>query len=82
MLTLAEAVEDPQAGANGVFGTFDHPTAGTLRSVTPPMRMSAHPMRGERLAPELGADGPDVLSEAGLSDEEIAAALPAPKMRS
>ena len=75
VLTLAEAVEDPQAAANGMFDTFEHPTAGTLRSVTAPMRMSSHEMRGERLAPELGADGPDVLREAGLSDAEIGAAL-------
>ncbi len=73
--TLAEAVEDPQAHANGVFSTVEHPRVGAFRTVAPPMRMSGWEMRGERPAPELGADAEAVLREAGLDDEEIRAAL-------
>lgn len=81
--TLAEAVHDPQARAAGVFTPVDHPTAGRYETVAPPIRMSDHPMRGERPAPALGADGPAVLREAGLDEDAIAAAFSreAPKPR-
>ncbi|MBW2242184.1 MAG: CoA transferase [Deltaproteobacteria bacterium] len=73
--TLAEAVQDPEARANGVFAEVEHPTAGTFETVAPPLQLSGHAMPGDRPAPELGADGADVLCEAGLSEAEIAAAL-------
>ena len=74
--TLAEAVQDPQARAMGMFSPVEHPRVGAYETVAPPLRMSAHPLRGDRPGPELGADGEAVLREAGLSDDEIAAALP------
>jgi crotonobetainyl-CoA:carnitine CoA-transferase CaiB-like acyl-CoA transferase len=75
MRTLAEAIEDPQAHAGGVFSTVSHPTAGSFESVAPPLKLSAHPMHETRPAPELGADGEQILREAGLAPEEIKAAL-------
>ena len=72
---LAEAIHDPQARATGVFETVNHPTAGPFETVAPPLRLSAHPMRGNRPAPALGADAESVLREAGLSEAEIQAAL-------
>ncbi len=73
--TLAEAVEDPQARASGVFSRASHPVAGEFESVAPPMKLSAHRMDESPPAPGLGADAEQVLREAGLDDEEIAAAL-------
>jgi crotonobetainyl-CoA:carnitine CoA-transferase CaiB-like acyl-CoA transferase len=73
--TLAEASRDPQARAMGMFSEVTHPSAGTLRTVAPPIRLSAHPMPGERCGPPLGADAEAVLGEAGLSPEQIRAAL-------
>lgn len=73
--TLAEAIEDPQAHAAGAFSTVSHPTAGEFETVAPPLRMSGHAMRPLRAAPALGADGAELLREAGLSPEEIEAAL-------
>ncbi|MCP5057834.1 MAG: CoA transferase [bacterium] len=73
--SLAEAVQDPQARANGVFAEVEHPTAGRFETIAPPIGFSDHAMPGDRPAPELGADGADVLREAGLSEAEIAAAL-------
>ncbi len=72
--TLLEASRDPQAEANGMFAEVMHP-AGAMRTVTPPIRMSAHPMRGEQPGPELGADSKSVLREAGLDEAAIRAAL-------
>lgn len=74
--TLLEATRDPQAAANGIFVEVEHP-AGAMRSVAPPVRMSAHPMRGQRPAPELGADSEALLREIGLSDAALCAALEA-----
>lgn len=73
--TLSEALRDEQARATGVFASVDHPVAGTFETVTAPIRLSAHPMPGGRPAPALGADGEAILSEAGLSAEEIEDAL-------
>ncbi len=72
---VAEVLSDPQARAMQYFRTVEHPTAGRFETVGPPLRLSAHEMRAERPAPALGADGEAVLREAGLSPEEIAAAL-------
>ena len=73
--TLGEAIEDPQARTNQMFVTVEHPELGKFESVAPPVRLSDHPMPANRPAPALGADGPAVLREAGLSDEEVTAAL-------
>ena len=73
--TLSEALRDEQARANGVFASVDHPVAGTFETVTAPIRLSAHPMPGARPAPALGSDSEAILSEAGLSANEIKAAL-------
>jgi crotonobetainyl-CoA:carnitine CoA-transferase CaiB-like acyl-CoA transferase len=73
--TLAEAVHDPQARASRIFTEVDHPVAGTYETVSPPVRMSGHAMRGERPAPALGADGRAVLREVGLDDAAIDDAL-------
>jgi len=73
--TLPEAVQDATARATGVFQTVEHPTAGPFETIAPPVRLSGHEMRGERPAPALGADGADVLAEAGCSEQEIGEAL-------
>jgi crotonobetainyl-CoA:carnitine CoA-transferase CaiB-like acyl-CoA transferase len=73
--TLAEAITDPQARANGMFVKVVHPELGEFESVAPPLQLSAHPMPANRPAPALGVDGAAVLREAGLTDEEIGAAL-------
>jgi len=73
--TVKEALGDPQARATGVFSDVRHPVAGRYETVAPPVRLSDHPMRGERPAPALGADSEAVLRSAGLGEAEIAAAL-------
>lgn len=65
VLTLSEACRDPQAIAAGVFTPVDHPVAGTYPTVAPPLKMSRHPMRGEKPAPTLGADTKTLLEETG-----------------
>ena len=72
VLTLAEAVDDPQAEAFGSFPTVQHPTAGPFRTVAPPLRMSGHALDGTAPAPALGADTEAALREVGLPEEDIA----------
>lgn len=73
--TVAEALEDPQARAAGVFQEVEHPVAGRYETVAPPVVLSKHPMRGERPAPALGADAGDILREAGLDAAAIEKAI-------
>lgn len=73
--TLGEAIQDPQARVNDIFQKVQHPSAGEYETIAPPVKLSGHEMRGTRPAPMLGADNQAILRAAGLSDEEIAAAL-------
>jgi len=75
--TVAEAVADPQAEANGSFPTVAHPDWGEFRTVAPPLRMGGHDMPGTAPAPALGADTLAILTEAGVDDETIALILAA-----
>jgi crotonobetainyl-CoA:carnitine CoA-transferase CaiB-like acyl-CoA transferase len=72
VLTLAEAVDEPQPQAFGSFPTVEHPTAGRFRTVAPPLRMSGFALDGTAPAPALAADTEAVLREAGVPEDEIA----------
>ncbi|MDX1648501.1 MAG: CoA transferase [Myxococcota bacterium] len=73
--TLREALADPQARAMDMLRTVKHPRLEPFETVGPPLRLSGHPMPADRPGPDLGADAEAVLREAGLSEEELAAAL-------
>jgi crotonobetainyl-CoA:carnitine CoA-transferase CaiB-like acyl-CoA transferase len=75
VLTLAEAVEDPQAEVFGSFPTVEHPTQGRFRTVAPPLQMSGHALDGSAPAPALSADTETVLRGIGVSEEHIALLL-------
>jgi crotonobetainyl-CoA:carnitine CoA-transferase CaiB-like acyl-CoA transferase len=77
VLTLAEAVDDPQAEAFGSFPMVEHPAQGRFRTVAPPLRMSGHTLHGTTPAPELSADTEAVLREVGVSEEDITLLLAA-----
>jgi len=79
VLTLAEAVEDPQAEAFGSFPTVQHPTVGPFRTVAPPLQMSGYALEGTAPAPALGADTEAALREAGVPEDDIALLLAAAK---
>jgi formyl-CoA transferase len=70
---LDQLFEDPHLAATGFFTTREHPTEGPIRTTASPFEFSQTETSYRRHAPLLGADGREVLTEAGLKDEEIAA---------
>ena len=72
---LEEVLEDPQVAAAGSLFTVEHPDAGRLRQPRPPVRQAEERTADfvRRPAPALGADGAEVLGEAGFEADEIAA---------
>jgi crotonobetainyl-CoA:carnitine CoA-transferase CaiB-like acyl-CoA transferase len=75
VLSVAEAVQEPAAAASGAFVEVEHPVAGAFRSVAAPLSMSGYDLSSGDAAPLLGEHSREVLAEAGLSGEEIDAAL-------
>jgi formyl-CoA transferase len=71
---LDEVFENPQVKARGVEIALPHPTAGQVKLVRSPMKMSATPATSDRAPPLLGQHTDEVLAELlGKSSEEIAA---------
>ena len=66
-----EMYDDEHVRANGLMLELDHPVVGRLRMPASPVRMSETPPATPTAPPALGADGPEVLRELGVSDEEI-----------
>ncbi len=66
-----ELLDHPQVLASGVIVESDHPVAGRLRQARPAPRFCATPVGPPRGAPMLGEHNREVLSELGLTTEEI-----------
>jgi crotonobetainyl-CoA:carnitine CoA-transferase CaiB-like acyl-CoA transferase len=72
VLSVGEALADPQAAAQEMVLDVPHPGHGTVRMTGFPMKLSATPSTVRRPAPDLGADTEAVLAEAGFDAAEIA----------
>jgi crotonobetainyl-CoA:carnitine CoA-transferase CaiB-like acyl-CoA transferase len=70
--SIADVVEHPQARARGALVDTDHPTAGRVRVVAPPVRLSETPGTLRRPAPRLGEHTKEVLGGIGMDAEQIA----------
>jgi crotonobetainyl-CoA:carnitine CoA-transferase CaiB-like acyl-CoA transferase len=71
ILELDEALESDLVRERGMVLEFEQPGAGTVRQIANPVKLSETPALEARPAPGIGADTTEVLSAAGLSDEEI-----------
>ena len=70
---IAQAFADEQAVARGASFELPHPLAGSVPMIASPMKFSATPVQYRRPPPLLGEHTDEVLREAGLAGEEIAA---------
>ncbi|MBI2189059.1 MAG: CoA transferase [Acidobacteria bacterium] len=70
--TIGEMMADPQLAARDMISTVSHPTAGELRLVGHPLRLSAAERPTDRRSPALGEHTDAILTgELGLSGVEV-----------
>jgi crotonobetainyl-CoA:carnitine CoA-transferase CaiB-like acyl-CoA transferase len=72
---LDSLLEDEHLTAVGYLPVVDHPSEGQLREIRVPSTWSESQPSVRRHAPQLGEHSTEVLREAGLSEEQIAALL-------
>jgi formyl-CoA transferase len=75
----AEVLADPHTRAREMEVTMEHPEQGTVRGLGIPVKLSETPGSVRRAAPLLGEHTDEVLREAGLTAEEIAAVAAPPE---
>ena len=68
---VAAALADPQAAARGMVMEVPHPTAGLLRMLGFPIKMSETPLTAELPPPLLGEHTETILRELGLNDGDM-----------
>ena len=73
MKDIRRAAEDPQVTHMGMLTSYEHPTAGTVRVVSPAVKMSETPATIDRPAPLVGQHGREILAEFGVPKSEIEA---------
>ena len=71
VMTLADALDDPQTACNDMIVELDPTAAGPVRLVASPIDMSAAPFEVRRAPPALGEHNEEVLDQAH-SDEDAA----------
>ncbi len=69
VMTYDELIAHPQS--DGLFATYEHPRAGTIKTLAPAIRFSTQPDAPMRGAPALGEHTTEILSEFGLPETEI-----------
>ncbi len=73
--TFEDLRHDPHLNEIDFFRAFEHPSEGRLEVLDTGLRFDREPLSIRRHQPRLGEHTHKILSEAGLSSEEIAAAM-------
>ncbi|MBP1685635.1 MAG: putative acyl-CoA transferase/carnitine dehydratase [Deltaproteobacteria bacterium] len=68
---LTEVITDPQAHANDMFVSLDHPQHGRLEVVGPPFHLSRTPATVRTPGPEFGQHTEEVLLECGYTWDDL-----------
>jgi crotonobetainyl-CoA:carnitine CoA-transferase CaiB-like acyl-CoA transferase len=71
--TLDQIMEDPHLADVGFFETVEHPSEGKIVNMKLPNKLSRGAKRISVRAPRIGEHSVELLREAGLSDDDIAA---------
>jgi crotonobetainyl-CoA:carnitine CoA-transferase CaiB-like acyl-CoA transferase len=71
VLSRTEVLEDRQVVMNGIVEVHDDPVLGPVRQPRPAARFSATPAGIRRLAPYLGADNAEIMTELGYAAADI-----------
>ena len=69
---MAAVYADPQVQARNMQVELDHPTAGRIKHIGVPVKLSRTPGSVRRPAPTLGQHTDEILAEAGLTPAEVA----------
>ena len=69
--TVPQALQHPQILARDMVTSIQHPTAGELKMVGNPIKLSDQPPTVRSAPPLLGQHTDEVLAELGVSDEEV-----------
>ena len=75
MASLEDVFESPYLHETGFFQHMEHPDAGSILQMRPPIAFGATPPNLHRPQPARGVDAEDILTEAGLSPDAIQDAL-------
>ncbi len=70
---VSRAVDSDNAHARHMVAQVAHPTAGTVRLMASPLKLSGTPVRAPEAPPLLGQDSDTVLAELGYDAERITA---------
>ncbi|MHA6616186.1 CaiB/BaiF CoA transferase family protein [Pseudonocardia sp. DLS-67] len=79
--SLEQALADEQTAVNRMVLEMQHPTAGRVRALDAPIRLSATPAQVRRVPPRLGEHNAEVLAEHGYAADDVAALVEAKVLR-
>jgi len=71
VLTLEETFQDPQVLHRNMLVEINHPRAGKIKQIGPPIKFSATPGEVSTPAPEIGEHTEEILKKLGYTEEKV-----------